>query len=111
MNENFDRVLNDIGAAYESEILPDSRYYIEVDIGIRGEQLDAPEVGHRYRGVQAIVPTKKPAGAMRVRVDGRTFVNYVQFDSGVVVPGYAAKNSSHRHLPYTAQDSMILGFG
>jgi hypothetical protein len=28
---------------------------------------------------------------MKVRIDGRTFVNYAQYDSGIVVPGYVAE--------------------
>jgi hypothetical protein len=47
---------------------------------------------------------------MRVRVDGRTFVNYAQFESGVVVPGYVAQKARLPFQPYTANDSMILNF-
>ena len=60
MNENLDGVLLDLGNTFASEILPDSRYYLEVDIGKRGEQLGAPLVGKRYREVKAIVPVELP---------------------------------------------------
>ena len=110
MNEHLDSVLMNIGRAYQSKILPDSRYYLEVDIGKCGEKLDLPGMGAKYKSVNAIVPVKVPAGAMRVRIDGRTFVNYVQFDNGVAVPGYVARDSNQRHRDYTPWDSMILGF-
>ena len=47
---------------------------------------------------------------MKVRVDGRTFVNYAQFESGVVVPEYVAQKAGLPFQPYTANDSMILNF-
>ncbi len=110
MNDNLDSVLMSIGETYGSEIQPDSRYYLEVDIGKYGEKLDFPVIGQQYKSVNAMIPVKKPAGAMRVRIDGRTFVNYVQFDNGVAVPGYVARESSQRHREYTPWGSMILGF-
>ena len=47
---------------------------------------------------------------MKVRIDGRTFVNYVQFDSGVAVPNYIAEDSELPYRAYAARDSMILNF-
>lgn len=47
---------------------------------------------------------------MKVRIDGRTFVQYRQFDSGVVVPGHVAQQSGLSHKSYQANDSMILNF-
>jgi hypothetical protein len=110
MKKDIDRVLMNIANTYRSEIRPDSRYYIEVDIGKYGEKLGFLDMSEMYQSVNAIVPVEKPAGAMRVRIDGRTFVNYVQFDTGVAVPGYVAENSKQRHRAYIPQDSMILGF-
>lgn len=110
MDENFDSVLLNIGKSYESEILPDSRYYFEVDIGKHGQKLGLPDVCEKYKSINAIVPVKKPTGAMRVRIDGRTFVNYVQFETGVAVPAYVAENSGRSRRDYIPQDSMILGF-
>ena len=47
---------------------------------------------------------------MKVRIDGRTFVNYVQSETGVAMPGYIAKYSGLPHKAYEAWDSMILNF-
>jgi hypothetical protein len=47
---------------------------------------------------------------MKVRIDGRTFVNYAQFDSGVVVLGFVARQADLAHKIYVAQDSMVCDF-
>jgi len=47
---------------------------------------------------------------MKVLIDGRTFVNYAQYDSGVVVPGYVAERAGLPSRPYVADESMILDF-
>ena len=47
---------------------------------------------------------------MKVRIDGRTFVNYALFDSGVAVPGYIVKDASLPHRTYIPNDSMICNF-
>ena len=40
----------------------------------------------------------------------RTFVDYAQFESGVVVPGYVAREAGLSYKTYVALDSMILNF-
>jgi hypothetical protein len=47
---------------------------------------------------------------MKVRIDGRTFVNYAQFESGVVVPGFVAKAAGLKYKTFIPLDSMILNF-
>ena len=47
---------------------------------------------------------------MKVRVDGRTFVNYAQFESGIAVPNYVAGQVDLPHIAYIAKDSMICNF-
>jgi hypothetical protein len=47
---------------------------------------------------------------MKVRIDGRTFVDYVRFDSGVAVPGYVARAANLPFSTYIPEDSMILNF-
>jgi len=47
---------------------------------------------------------------MKVRIDGRTFVNYAQFDSGIAVPHYVARQVDLPHRAYVAKDSMICNF-
>jgi len=110
MNNDLDAVLQHISETFQAEILPTSRNYREVDIGKRAEMLGFPDLAQTYRSVNAVVPVKEPVDGMKVLVDGRTFVNYRQFDSGIVVPGYVAEASGLTHHPFAAHDSMVLNF-
>ena len=69
-----------------------------------------PELKERYANVNAIVPMKDPVEGMKVRIDGRTFVDYAQFESGVAVPGYVARDAGIPYITYIPNDSMILNF-
>lgn len=75
-----------LGEDYKENIQDDSRYYLETSIAKKPAEMGFAEVGDRYRDVYAIVPLKHPVGGMKVRIDGRAFVNYAQFESGIVVP-------------------------
>jgi hypothetical protein len=110
MKTDLGRVIEQIGEDHKSDIFPGSRFYREVSIGERAEGLDLAKLKGTYRHVFAIVPLKRPAAGMKVRIDGRTFVNYAQFESGVVVPGYVARAAGLPFTPFTAHDSMILNF-
>jgi hypothetical protein len=110
MNRNLDAVLSAIGETFQTEIEADARFYREVDIGKQAESMGLADVFDRFRGVSAIVPLRRPSTGMTVRVDGRTFVNYAQFDSGIAVPGYVAAESELPQKPFAANDSMILNF-
>ena len=110
MKHPLNKVLEQIGEEYRSEILNNSRFYREISIAERAERLGFMDLKGQYRGVYAIVPLKQPVNGMKVRVDGRTFVNYAQFESGVVVPEYVAQKAGLPFQPYTANDSMILNF-
>jgi Flp pilus assembly protein TadG len=74
------------------------------------ERLGLSELKGQYRDVFAIVPLKQPAEGMKVRIDGRTFVNYAQFEFGVAVPGYVAEDTGLPYKPFVPNDSMILTF-
>lgn len=110
MSNNLDTVLTSIGKEYGEDILDESRFYLEVDIGKEGERLGYSDVKEKYHGVNAVVPLRKPVKGMKVRIDGRTYVDYAQFDSGIAVPGYVARDAGLPHKTYTANDSMILIF-
>jgi hypothetical protein len=110
MEDHLERILKKIGEDHRSEICPDSRHYREVNIGQKAERLGYGDLKSRFQDVYAIVPLKRPTAGMKVRIDGRTFVNYAQFDSGVVVPGYLAQRTDLPFKPYRAQGSMILNF-
>jgi len=103
-------VLESIAEEYGDNILEVSRHYIEVDIGKRAELLGYPSLKEKYGQIFAIVPLKHPLNGMKVRVDGRTFVNYAQYESGIAVPGYIADEAVQPYKPFIPNDSMILNF-
>ncbi len=112
MNKKLSRILKNISEEYKDKISdrPGTRDYAEVDLGKRAEQLGFSDLKDRYHDVRAVVPLKQEIPGMRVRIDGRTFVNYALYDSGIAVPGYVAKEAGLPYKPYVANDSMILNF-
>lgn len=110
MNENLQKILLLLGETYKDEIQKDARNYVEVNLSEKAELLGFDDVKEHFKGSHAVIPIKKPVEGMKVRIDGRTFVNYGQFDSGIAAPAYVAKVSGMPYKTYTAQDSMILNF-
>ena len=110
MNNNLNQILTKIVTDHRDIISDDARNYKEVDMSQTAAELGLPDAQDCYRHVNAIVPLKAPLDGMKVRIDGRTFVNYVQFETGVAVPGYVAEKSGLPHKAYEARDSMILNF-
>jgi len=82
MKNNLSKVIAKIGEDYKGNIRSDSRFYIEVSIAGTAGQLGFADIEACYKDAYAIVPLKQPMGGMKVRIDGRTFVNYSQFDWG-----------------------------
>jgi len=107
---NLSEVLAKIGEQYQGNILKDSRYYFEISIAQKAAELGFSETKESCRNAYAIVPLKHPIGGMKVRIDGRTFVNYAQFESGIAVPNYVAGQVDLPHRAYIAKDSMICNF-
>ena len=110
MSSDLDKVLINIAEAYREDMLGGSRHYLEVDIGNRAEELGYPDIKAKYRRVNALVPLKQPVVGMKVRIDGRTFVNYAQFESGVVVPDHVAREAGLPYRTFVPNESMILNF-
>ena len=110
MRNNLREVLTQIGEDHKENIKLDSRFYMEVSIAQKAAELGFSEVRESFKDAFAIVPLKQPVGGMKVRIDGRTFVNYAQFNSGVVVPQYVANQVNVPHRAYIAKDSMICNF-
>ena len=108
--KNLSEVLNNISEEYQENIQENSRYYLEVSIAQKADELGFSDVRERYRDVHAIVPLKHPIGGMKVLIDGRTFVNYAQFESGIVTPNYVAERVDLPYRAYNARDSMICNF-
>ena len=110
MMNNLNEVLTRIGEDYKENIRKDSRHYLEINLARKAAELGLTAPEPQFKDVHAIVPLKHPVSGMKVRIDGRTFVNYAQFESGVVVPGYVAQEVDLPHSAYTANDSMICNF-
>jgi hypothetical protein len=110
MTKNLSDVLNHIREEYQENIQKDSRHYLEVNIAQRAGELGFSDVKERYRDVHAIVPLKHPVSGMKARIDGRTFVNYAQFESGIVTPNYVAEKVALPYRAYNAKVSMICNF-
>ena len=110
MSNSLGRVLTKIGEQYRGEISHGARNYLEVDIGKQGGELGYPDVKEKYHDVFAVVPLKEAVRGMKVRIDGRTYVNYAQLESGVAVPGYVAKEAGLHYKAFEPNDSMIRNF-
>jgi len=85
-------------------------FSIEVSIGQRAVELGYPELEVPYRKTFAVVPLKEPESGMKVRIDGRTFVDYAEYESGIAVPGYLARKAGKKYRTFVPRDSMIFNF-
>ncbi len=106
----LDDVIEKIGETYRDHIQNGSRFYLEVNIGKQADALGYGDITAKYPNAHAVVPLKQAMPGMKVRIDGRTFVNYAQFESGIAVPGYMAKDTGLAHTSFIPNDSMILNF-
>jgi hypothetical protein len=104
----LDDVIEKIGEHYKNDIGEGSRFYVEVNIGKQAEMLGYQDIQQKYRDTFAVVPLKRAVPGMKVRIDGRTFVNYAQFESGIAIPGYVLKDTGLAHKTFVPNDSMIL---
>ena len=111
MNAHINDVLDRIGEIYHDQIEPDARNYMEVNIGEKARELGYHELYAPLRDVYAVVPLKSPVPGMKVRIDGRTFLNYRRHPAGIAIPGHVAEAAGRGFDRYTARDSMILNFG
>ena len=88
----------------------DSRHYLEISLSKKAAELGLKGVKERYGNAHAIILLKHPLKGMKVRIDGRAFVDYAQFESGVVVPAHIARQSGLPLKAWIARDSMICNF-
>jgi hypothetical protein len=110
MNRNLTGLLDRIGEVYQPLILRGSRHYLEVSVGKQAQILGYADLEDRYKQTFVIVPLKAPQKGMKVRVDGRTFVNYAEHESGIAFPGHLAREAGRSFARYTPNDSMICNF-
>jgi hypothetical protein len=109
-NRELNNGLDVIGEEYKPMILKGSRHYLEVSVGKHAERLGYADLKERYRNTCVIVPLKAPQKGMKVRVDGRTFVDYTEHASGIAVPGYVARDAGQALNTFIPKDSMICNF-
>lgn len=110
MKSHLQEVLNSIAREYAGAIHPEAENYIEIDIGKRLETMGYPEKKKQYGGVRAIVPLKGPVEGMKVRIDGRGFGNYAQFEPGIAIPGFLADEVGLPYRSFVPNESLILNF-
>jgi hypothetical protein len=110
MSNPLNEILTGIAEKHRDQIGLGTRFYLEENIGKLGAALGHAEAADRFKDTTAIVPLKAPVPGMKVRIDGRTFVNYAQLDTGVAIPGYVVRETMLPHKPFVPNDSMILNF-
>lgn len=110
MNNQLDELLNHIEKEYGTKIKKGARHYLEVNLAKKARSLGYNELSGLVETASAIIPLKDPQRGMKVRIDGRTFVNYAEYKSGMAVPGYLAKSSAKSYKAFIPNDSMICNF-
>ena len=110
MKNELNKLLQSIEKEFETEIEKGARHYLEVNIGREAEKLGLTALKDAFKNSHAIIPLREPRHGMKVRIDGRTFVGYVECHSGIAVPGYVAAKANHCSQPYVPNDSMICNF-
>ena len=95
---------------YGDKIQRGARNYLEVNLAEKARKLGYGDLSEKFRTACAIVPLKDSQPGMKVRIDGRTFANYAEYDSGIAVPGYLSKASGMNYRTFVPNDSMICNF-
>jgi hypothetical protein len=110
INHQLKDLLDRIGDVYKPMIMKGSRNYLEVSIGKQATEMGYADLKEKYQHAWVIVPLKSPQNGMKVRIDGRTFVNYSELTSGIAVPGHLAKAAGQSFKRFVPNDSMICNF-
>ena len=110
INHQLNDLLDQIGEIYKPMIMKGSRNYIEVSVGKQANEMGYADLKEKYQNAWVIVPLKSPQNGMKVRIDGRTFVNYSEHASGIAVPGHLAKAAGQSFKRFVPNDSMICNF-
>jgi hypothetical protein len=110
MNTELKKILYKISDEYHSIISNDSIYLLDINIGKEAEKMGYSHLSKTYHNAEVVIPLKHPLEGMKVMIDGRTFVNYVKLEPGIVVPEYVAQNAGITYRKYHAKDSMVRVF-
>lgn len=108
MTNKLTGVLNTLAAEFQGEILPTSRTYRAVDIGIAAETFGCPELKDEYYLIRAIIPLRRVKGGINIEVSGSDLSDYVQLDSGIAVPKYVAEKAELQNKKYKPSEVMLL---
>lgn len=108
MKKEIDEIIQYVSNKYIDLISKNGNNYIELNIGNLADMLGHSNVKKKFKTEGVIVPLKQHVNGMKVRIDGRTFVKYSQFESGIALPGHLAKESGLPRKPYVADENMIL---
>ena len=110
MDKRIDELLKHVEETYNGQIERGARHYLEVNIAEQACKLGFADLEEKYKTACAIIPLKAPQDGMKVRIDGRTFVNYAELKSGMAVPVYLANPSGRKFRTFVPNDSMICNF-
>lgn len=110
MDSQLKDLLKYLELEFGDKIQRGARNYLEVNLAEKARKLGYADFSEKYRTAYAIVPLRDSQPGMKVRIDGRTFVNYAEYDSGIAVPGYLAKASGMSYRTFVPNDSMICNF-
>ncbi len=110
MNRQLTTVLEHIKNQYKENAMAGGRHYLNVDIGDMGRKLGFQNISDHYANREVVVSLKTPLPGMKVRIDGRTFVNYAEYAEGFSVPKNIAEKAGIPFKEFMAMDSMILNF-
>ena len=110
MDNRIDILLDHIEETYRQKIQRGARHYMEVNLGEQARRLGFEDMGEKYKNACAVIPLKVPQKGMKVRIDGRTFFNYAEYDSGMAVPVFLAKDAAKKYRTFIPNDSLICNF-
>ena len=110
MDNRINELLEHVERTYGKKMQRGARHYMEVRLAEQARKLGYADLEEKVKTASAIIPLKAPQEGMKVRIDGRTFVNYAEYDSGMAVPGYLAKASGKAFRTFIPNDSMICNF-
>jgi len=110
MDARIDELLKHVEETYRGKIQRGARHYLEVNLAEQARKLGYADLVEKLRTACAIIPLNVPQKGMKVRIDGRTFVNYAEYESGMAVPGYLARAAGKTFRTFVPRDSMICNF-
>lgn len=108
MNTQLKKVLEHIKLKNKHHAESGARNYLNVDIGKVAGELGFKDLEKKFSNREVVVNIKGPEPGIKVRIDGRTFINYVEYSDGFAVASHIAAQAGIPAKPYTAGDSMIL---